>query len=141
MPDTTTDHARTQLAGVLDILGKLEAMVVWSPEAQRQQLAALERGLDAFARRAAQAGETVAIRSTDETAIPEVQLRLAESQVMRLTDWLFEPTRKLDANTRNELDAILRDAMREQLRIERKMIPLTDFSSMTATRAAEAKAG
>jgi len=39
MPETTSDHARAQLAGVLDILGKLEGMVVWSPQAQAQQLA------------------------------------------------------------------------------------------------------
>ena len=34
-PDVAGDHARTQLAAVVDILGKLEAMIVWSPEAQR----------------------------------------------------------------------------------------------------------
>lgn len=140
MPETTSDHARAQLAGVLDILGKLEGMVVWSPQAQAQQLAALRHGCDAFAAHAAQAGEPAPAFTPDERADIEDQLRAAEEQVMRLTDWLFDPSRTLDESARKELDAILRDAMREQLRVERKMIPLTDFASMTSTRAVDADA-
>ncbi|NPC54980.1 hypothetical protein [Caenimonas soli] len=132
LPATTSDHARTQLAGVLDILGKLEGMVVWSPEAQQRQLDALLRGCAAFAAHAAKAGEVTPAFAQGSNAGIDEQLRVAEAQVMRLTDWLFNPTRTLDANARRELDAILREAMREQLRVERKMIPLTDFASMTA---------
>jgi hypothetical protein len=138
LPQTTSDHARSQLAGVLDILGKLEGMVVWSPQAQAQQLAALQRGCERFAVRAAEAGEAVPEFTTNGGAGIDDQLRAAESQVMRFTDWLFDASRLLEGGLRQELDAILRDAMREQLRIERKMIPLTDFASMTATKATEA---
>lgn len=140
MPETTSDHARAQLAGVLDILGKLEGMVVWSPEAQAQQLVALKRGCEAFVARAAQAGESAPAFAADVTAGIDDQLRVAEAQIMRLTGWLFDASRTLDANARGELDAILRNVMREQLRVERKMIPLTDFASMTATKAVDTEA-
>jgi len=140
LPDTTSDHARAQLAGVLDILGKLEGMVVWSPQAQAQQLVALKHGCGAFAARAAEASEAVPAFTAVEGAGIDDELRAAEAQVMQLTNWLFDSSRVLDANVREELDAILRDAMREQLRVERKMIPLTDFASMTATKPTDADA-
>lgn len=138
LPETTSDHARAQLAGVLDILGKLEGMVVWSPQAQAQQMLSLKRGCEAFAARAVEAGETAPAYAVEENVGIDDQLLGVEAQLMRLTDWLFDPSRALDEKTRKELDAILRDAMREQLRVERKMIPLTDFASMTATKAADA---
>ena len=129
LPETASDHARTQLAGVLDILGKLEGMVVWSPDAQARQLEALRRGCEAFAARAAKEGETLPVFEPAGSDSIDDQLRDAEAQVMRLADWLF---RTLHAGARADLDAILREAMREQLRVERKMIPLTDFAAMTA---------
>ena len=132
LPETASDHARTQLAGVLDILGKLEGMVVWSPDAQARQLEALRRGCEAFAARAAKEGEPLPVSETGGSDSIDDQLRDAEAQVMRLADWLFDPARTLHAGARADLDAILREAMREQLRVERKMIPLTDFAAMTA---------
>ena len=54
---------------------------------------------------------------------------------MQLTDWLFDAGATLARPLQAELDAILRQAMREQLIIQRKLIPLTDFGAMTsATR-------
>ena len=50
----------------------------------------------------------------------------------RLIDWLDASGGSLDGTVRGELDAILRLALREQLRVERKRIPLTDFGAMTA---------
>ncbi|RYX91463.1 MAG: hypothetical protein EOO28_25510 [Comamonadaceae bacterium] len=66
-PELQSDHARSQLAGVLDVLRKIESMVVWSPDVTREQLEVLEVCL-------AQAAAMVAahIRPLVGDAAPEV---------------------------------------------------------------------
>lgn len=128
-PELSSDFARGQLAAVHDILGKLAGMTVWDPAALQEQAKALHAGLARFAERAAQAG--VALPS----AAPEgeaADLNAAQARVRELTDWLDAQANALPADLIAELDAILRDTLREELRLQRKRIPLTDFSAMTA---------
>ncbi|MBG9388038.1 hypothetical protein [Caenimonas aquaedulcis] len=133
-PELTSDHARSQLAGVLDILAKLERMVVWSPEALREQAALLRAGCQAFTARLAADGVTPPPLTTppgspDDSA--EAQAHAAEEQVMQLTDWLFDPSTRVAEALRSDLDRILQQALRQALIVERKLIPLTDFTAMS----------
>ncbi len=131
-PELTTDHARGQMAAVLDILGKIERMAVWSPAAAAQQAQVLDEACAAFEARAAQAGVELAPAEPHAADSAEARLHAAEARVMHLTDWLFDAGAALPGPLRDELDALLRQAMRQQLIIQRKLIPLTDFGAMTA---------
>ncbi|MBL0918635.1 MAG: hypothetical protein IBJ14_08035 [Hydrogenophaga sp.] len=132
-PELSSDHARGQLAAVHDILGKLAGMTVWDPQALQAQAAALRSGNLAFEARAADAGLTLPAGDAG-TDLPG-----AEARTRALTDWLDQQGAALPAPLAAELDAILCQALREQLRIERKRIPLTDFSAMTAGAAPDKK--
>ncbi len=132
-PELSSDHARGQLAAVHDILGKLAGMTVWDPQALQAQAAALRSGNQAFEARVAEAGLTLPMGDGG------ADLPGAEARTRALTDWLDQQNAALPAPLAAELDAILRQALREQLRIERKRIPLTDFSAMTAGAAPDKK--
>ena len=126
-PHVADEQARIQLAAVLDILGKLQGMTAWAPDALHQQAQVLQAGCEAFEARAAQGG--VPVPAAAEGDAPE--LVRAERRIEQLTDWLFAQDR-LDAPLCAELDALLRATLRQQLVAERKRIPLTDFASMSA---------
>lgn len=123
--ELSSDLARGQLAAVHDILGKLAGMVVWDPQALQAQAEALREGHARFAECAARAG--IALPMLGGT----VDLSGAQARTRELTDWLDEHGPTLPAELGTELNAILRHALREQLRVERQRIPLTDFSAMT----------
>jgi hypothetical protein len=125
-PELSSDFARGQLAAVHDILGKLAGMAVWDPAALQEQARALCDGVAAFADRAAQAG-VVLPPGTEPADLKSAQVRTHE-----LIDWLDAQAGTLPENLATELDAILRDTLRDELRLQRKRIPLTDFSAMTA---------
>lgn len=131
-PELTSDHARGQLAAVQDILGKLAGMTVWEPAAQEAQAQVLRAGCEQFRSRALQAGAMLPAEEASAASGTGAALPAAETEVRRLIDWLDASGGSLDDATRADLDAILRQALREQLRIERKRIPLTDFGAMTA---------
>ncbi len=128
-PELSSDFARGQLAAVHDILGKLAGMAVWDPAALQEQAQALRHGLARFAERAAQAG--VAPPPGTDVAEP-AELGAAQARTRELADWLDAQAGALPADLAAELDAILRDTLRDELRLQRKRIPLTDFSAMTA---------
>lgn len=139
LPELQTDHARSQVAGVLDILGKLEHMLVWSPDALREQLALIEAGYTAIAERAAVAGHVVpmgaALSQSDliHQADLEQAVRHGELRLGALADWLFNQKSALPADLWRELDALLRGTLRNALASERRLIPRGDFSGMTGT--------
>lgn len=126
-PELSSDFARGQLAAVHDVLGKLAGMTVWDPQALQAQAQALREGNQRFAERAAHAG--LALPSFPKAA----DLSATQALTRELTDWLDEHGPALPADLAAELDAILRQALYEQLRAERQRIPLTDFGAMTAT--------
>jgi len=127
-PHVGDEQARIQLAAVLDIVGKLEGMTAWAAEALHEQAHALQAGCAAVEARARGEGLRVPPPAEGGTASELVR---AEGRIAQLTDWLFAQ-QQLDASLRTELDAMLRQALREQLLAERKRIPLTDFASMSA---------
>lgn len=131
-PELRTDHARGQLAAVQDILGKLGRMAVWSSDASAQQARVLAEGCADFVARLAQAGVKLPLPVSEQDGSPEDALLAAEAQAMQLTDWLFDDGATLPQSVHAELDAILRQALRQQLIIQRKLIPLTDFGAMTS---------
>ena len=136
-PELHTDYARGQLAAVQDILCKLERMVVWSPEVAAQQARVLEQGCAQFGAAVAQAGIALPLPPSipadgADAATRDATLREAEMQLMQLTNWLFDAGATLTRPLQADLDAILRQALREQLIIQRKLIPLTDFGAMTS---------
>jgi hypothetical protein len=126
-PHVADEQARIQLAAALDVLGKLEGMAAWAPDALRQQAQLLQAGCAAFEARVAQAG--LRLPAPAEAQAPELQR--AEQRIAQLTDWLFAQP-DLAAPLRAELDALLRDALRQQLVAQRKRIPLTDFAAMSS---------
>lgn len=137
LPEIDTDHARSQLSGVLDILGKLERMLVWSPDVFRERLAAIDAGSAALITRAAAAGCTLPPRPArlsppQSQADLEQAVRSGEQWLVTLTDWLFDPKAELSANQRDELDTLLQDTMRDALVAERRLVSRADFTSMTA---------
>jgi hypothetical protein len=141
LPELQSDHARSQLAGVLDVLGKVESMVVWSPDVTREQLELLETCLRQAAARIFAAGHTgpagiaLASPATPATdAALQAALVDAERRFALLTDWLFSPTRGLPAPLGEELHDLLRTALRNTLKAQRRLVPGADFSSMTAPR-------
>ncbi len=130
-PELQTDHARGQLAAVLDILGKLGSMAVWSPEAAAQQAAVLTRACADVRARLLDAGielqlPPVAAGDQDDA------LAAAQAHLIQITDWLFDAGPALPGPVHAGVDAIVRQAMRQQLIIQRKLIPLTDFGAMTS---------
>lgn len=125
-PELNSDYARGQLAAVHDILGKLAGMTVWDPAALQEQAQALIDGLTAFATRVQQAGVAL-----PPGTVPS-DLKSAQTRTHELIDWLDAQSNVLPLNLAIDLDAILRDALRDELRLQRKRIPLTDFSAMTA---------
>lgn len=136
-PELASDHARSQLAGTIDVLGKLERMLAWSPDVLIDQLSLLREGCDAFAARAAEAGAQVPTLAP----VPPRPLRQSElEQAVRdggtllatHIDWLLDPATPIDARARGALDALLRSILRGQLQAERNLIPRADFGAMTA---------
>jgi hypothetical protein len=142
LPELASDHARSQLAGVLDILGKMESMVVWSPDVTREQLVLLDACIvDAMTRIEATglggpAGmkPASAVATHADQATLEAALRDAEQRFARLTDWLFDAPQDLPAALRDELHALLRTTLRNTLKAQRRLVPSADFSAMTAPR-------
>lgn len=132
LPELRTDHARGQLAAVQDVLGKLERMAVWSPDAAAQQARVLTDGCALFLARLAQSGVELAPPVSGAGGTTQEALQAAEAQVMHLTDWLFDVGASLPRPVHAELDAILRQTLRDQLTLQRKLIPLTDFGAMTS---------
>ena len=131
-PELQTDYARSQLAAVQDILGKLERMAVWSPDVQAQQVNVLLQACADFKATAVRLGVDLRLPEALLSGTDGTSLRDAEAQLMQFTDWLFDSGETLARPINSELDRILRQALREQLVIQRKLIPLTDFGAMTS---------
>lgn len=141
LPELASDHARSQLAGVLDVLDKIESMVVWSPDVAREQLDLLDACLSQAATRIVAAGHASppgivpAVSAVPEThAALQVALADAERRFALLTDWLFSPPDTIPVPFRDDLHDLLRMALRNTLKAQRRLVPRADFSSMTAPR-------
>lgn len=144
LPELRSDHARSQLAGVLDTLTKLERMVVWSPDVLQEQLAAMRGGIDVVIARVRQAGATPPVAGLP--ALPpqaryaelEQAVRAGERALADITDWLFGKAHGLAPGDRQAIEQLLRDTLRAALMPERKLVAKADFTSMTAGGAAPA---
>jgi len=127
LPELHSDHARSQLAGAMDILAKLERMTEWTPAILRGEADALARGTAAFEARAAALG----LQPPRATAEDDC-LETRRAHARALSDWLYDAV--TDRIARAELDALLRASLREAVAAERRHVPRTDFSSMTGSR-------
>jgi len=139
-PDVHSAHARGQMAGVIDILNKLEGMVAWSPDMLGEELAILDRGSHAIAELMREYGVTNLPPPDAELARPTSQSEL-ESRVesgrrhlMDLTDWLFDPTNPLSAEQRKGIDAKLRKTIRDAMGPQRRLTARADFAGMTGEK-------
>lgn len=136
--ELATDHARSQLAGVLDILAKLERMVAWSPDVLHEQLRTLERGCEAFARLAGTAVDAEPAPASALTGTPpsqgelEAAVREAEARLNRQTDWLFAHGAALEPALRERLHGQQQQTFRALLLAERRLVPRANFGAMTA---------
>lgn len=137
LPEVRSAHARGQMAGVIDILNKLERMVVWSPDVLREELAIIVEGFRAIDEHLRLCGY--------ESPPPECDLKLSsaasqselESRVAAgrrrlagITDWLFDPANPLSAEQRKTIDALLRETIRDAMAPERRLVPRADYSGM-----------
>jgi hypothetical protein len=126
---------------VLDILGKLERMIVWSPDSLRERLDVIDAGVSFIEKRARLGGFAPPSNASSDApqACPKPLLQSelvgalsqAEGRLATLTDWLFESTAELPVALRSELDVHLRATLAAALKIERRLIARADFSSMT----------
>lgn len=126
-PELQTDHARSQLAAVLDILSKLAHMTDWAPHILREEDQALAAGIAAVQARAAAQGHTFPARAVDPAA--------ADAQADRarvLSDWIFETVPA--GAQRDEYEQLLRHALRAAVAAERRHVPRSDFSAMTSSK-------
>ena len=125
-PELASDHARSQLAGVLDILAKLERMSDWAPAMLQDEQQALQVAVAAVEARAAAAGLALPAPPAGDG------LALWQARSRQLSDWLYDhvPAGAL----RDEIDATLRAGLREAVAAERRHVPRTDFSAMTASK-------
>ena len=131
-PELSSDHARSQLAGAIDVLGKVERMLAWSPDVLIEQLEIAHEGLAAFAARSGRAGPPAYPARPLRQAELEQAVRDAGTMLAAHADWLLAPPPAIDEALRTELDALLRDTMRRQLKVERRLIARADFGAMTA---------
>ena len=147
LPELTSDHARSQLAGNLDILAKLQVMCDWSASMQCEEQAMLERGIRVVTQHALASSITPALVAPSdgskygeklaampgETQSATLGQNLLETQakMRELIDWLFDAP--LPPTLREELHALLRPILHEQVAAQRRRIPRADFSSMTAS--------
>jgi len=141
LPELSSDHARSQLAGVLDVLGKIESMVVWSPGVLREQLDVIEACLRQATGRIAALGHAAPTGIEPGAGAPSVDqaelqaaLADAERRMARLIDWVFSPPASMPAAGLHELHDLLRTTLRHTLKAQRRVVPRADFSSMTASR-------
>lgn len=122
-PELSSDHARAQLAGALDILSKLEPLVDWSAALVDAQAQPMLRALGQAEEAARQAGCPLSFAGAD-----------VEEQVRALIDLAFDPSTPWPPALREQIHALLQPALRESVAARRRLIPKTDFSSMTSTR-------
>ncbi len=135
--DLQTDHARSQLAGVVDILSTLEQMVSWSPGWLGERLAAVTSGIAAFGSAARAAGHPLpaSLSDPESDAIGADIVRSverAEDRLAGIVDWHFLNGSRLPPAIRDELDKVLRLTMRQALLAERRVVAPADFGAMTA---------
>lgn len=137
LPELATDHARTQMAGVLDILDKMGRMLVWSPDGLHERLACIEEGRAAIAALATAAGGSLPAPAAQAPAPGPKQADLeqaladGEQQLCALSDWLVDPANGLAPDVRAACDAQLRKTLRSVLLAERRQMPRADFNAMT----------
>lgn len=127
-PELHSDHARSQLAGVLEILAKLERMTDWAPVMLREEQQALDAAAARFEAKAAEAGLVL------PGAAPGGAGARAASQARcrQLSDWLYDT--QAPGPLRDALDACLRVGLREAVAAERRHVPRTDFTAMTESK-------
>lgn len=132
-----SDAAHAQLAGVIDILDKLERMAVWSPALLRERISVLDAGCAAILLRAQASGAAAPVEPARKLAAQRTQVELeealrdAEKRFTRLTDWLFDAQAALPAPLRRELDQLLRATLRDALAVEKRLTTRADLSGMT----------
>lgn len=126
-PEMLSDHARAQLAAVMDILAKLARMSDWAPVIVREERNALEAAIADVESRAAAAGLSLPPgRAGDDRSAA------CRDRIRQLSDWVFEAVPPGDV--RNQLDAALRAGLRAAVGAERRHVPSTDFSAMTEAK-------
>lgn len=126
-PMLADEHARTQLAAVDDILSKLQRMTAWRPALLQEEADALRQGEALFTARALALG-LVPPPAAGEADAPDAP----QARARQLSDWLYDHVPP--GAGRDELDALLRAALRQAVAAERRHIPRTDFSAMTGSK-------
>lgn len=137
LPELGSEFGRSQLLGLLDILEKLERLVVWSPDVMREQLAAIRHGCAQFESMArdlgkpAPPGPEFALLQQATHGELEQDLKKANSRVIDLTDWLYSPDATFSADERASLESLMRDTIQKTVAAERRLVSRTNFSTMT----------
>lgn len=137
LPELTSEHARCQMFGVLDILTQLAHLAVWSPDLLSVQAETLASGIEALEAMGAPAqraeGEAQNRPSASHAGL-EHGVAAAERRLNELVDWCFDASNGLDDEARDIADALLRRSIRDALVIERNLLPRVDFAALTGGR-------
>lgn len=137
LPWLESEYARSQLYGVVDVLDKLANLAVWSPDVMRRQLAIIveackrfDQGLAALGQ-AGVPGELPDPGGAADQAQLEHTLELANRRLVELTNRLYSDDAAIDGESRKELEALLREAIRDMVAEERRLIAPTDFAALS----------
>lgn len=132
LAELTSEHARSQLLGAIEVLDKLQGLMEWSPEMRREQIAALRAGSDRLrAETAGIAGAPPRPADAAGDAGLEASLGAEAGHMGEWTDWLYAHRDALGADRARTLEMLVRDVIQAALAAERGRISASDYSSMT----------
>lgn len=142
VPQLESDYARSQIYGLVDVLDKLANLAVWSPDVMRRQLAVIVDACVRFDRRLEALGQArvPGVLHDPGVAMDQAQLEhalvLANRRLVELSDWLYSHDAAIDGESRKELEALLREAIRDMVAEERRLIAPTDFAALSGAAGA-----
>lgn len=138
LPEVNSPHVRTQLVAVVDVLQKLERLVVWSPELQDAKLALIDSACEAVARSASEAGvampalERPPVEAREGESASDAALAAAEERLIGVIDWFFDSMESFPEDLRASLDRQLCQTLRAVLGEDRKFVARANFSAMSS---------
>lgn len=134
------EFARGQVFGVINLLNTFKVRADWSAEFLLQQIAVQRKALEEATQVAGDTDAADSLPAQSFDALPtitpiEALLSLRDSQNLRivaLLDWLDAERVRLEPGAASRIDALLRDAMREELAIELRNSPRPLFAEMSS---------
>jgi hypothetical protein len=124
-PALQDEHARSQLAAIIDLLAKLERLADWSPAVVQEERGALMAAVAKVQATAAAAGVSAPHLNDSQDSV-----EAARALVRKLSDWAFDEV--APGPVQEQLERELREGLRAAVAAERRHVARTDFSKLTS---------